>query len=66
VDGQHRETGEEVFCGDLRSSSSSKIPGTSGGWGTADVRANGMMDCFDFGKPARPFAEIPLPLDTDD
>jgi hypothetical protein len=34
--------------------------------GTADVRANSMMDCFDFGKPARPFAEIPLPLDTDD
>ena len=49
--------------------------------GTSDVRANSMMDCFDFGKPARPFVAIPskysksyfehqrpsgLPLDTDD
>ncbi|MFY9632891.1 MAG: alkaline phosphatase family protein [Candidatus Cybelea sp.] len=49
--------------------------------GTSDVRANSMMNCFDFGAPARPFVAIPskysksyfehqlpsgLPLDTDD
>ncbi len=49
--------------------------------GTSDIRANSLIDCFDFSQPPRPFVAIPskyskayfehqrpsgLPLDTDD